>query len=115
MEDKESIDRRKLGARIKEFRGTIGLTQREAADKAALSRSYWTQIEQGTKATSFSTLVRIADALSVPVHRLVNTSGEEDDLADPFTHFWATSSDKLTDEDKHVLIAIAQQILSKQG
>lgn len=60
----------KLGKQIRTVRLGKGLTQDEAAFKAGLARSYYGDIERGTRNVSALNLVNIAKAFSVDVGEL---------------------------------------------
>lgn len=65
-----------LGRKIRELRSKAGLTAREVAVAAGVSRSLVSQIERGTASPSVTTLRRIAAALGVPVAQLFLGTGE---------------------------------------
>jgi transcriptional regulator with XRE-family HTH domain len=51
---------------VKALRGSLGLTQQQAADKAGMStRQQWNDIESGRQSPSLDTLGKIARALGV--------------------------------------------------
>ena len=60
-----AINREKLGKCIQRCRKQLDLTQAEAAERAGLDPTYFSQIERGVKAPSLSTLVVISEALQV--------------------------------------------------
>lgn len=67
-----------LSANIRQARISAGMSQRELADAAGISRSYMNDIEKrkGTgDGIPFSTLRRIADGLNVDVTDLMNGVG----------------------------------------
>lgn len=54
--------------RIKECRKQLGMTQEELSIKSGVSREIISGLERGTtRTTTVQTLVKIADALGVPV------------------------------------------------
>lgn len=66
-----------IGVNILYHRRIKHWTQEELARRAGISKSYLSQIERGTfekddGCASLSTLYRIADALNVPVERLLS-------------------------------------------
>jgi transcriptional regulator with XRE-family HTH domain len=71
MSRKKSADTIALGATIRSVRVRRGYSQESFATHAGLDRSYYGAIERGEFNISFSTLVRIADGLDVPIHELV--------------------------------------------
>lgn len=54
-----------IGERIKNARTGAGMSQAELADKAGLSQSMISRIEQGQRDTPLSTFRRIAEALGL--------------------------------------------------
>ncbi|MEU5036534.1 helix-turn-helix transcriptional regulator [Streptomyces rubiginosohelvolus] len=63
--------RRAIGARIRAARGDAGLTQQQVAEKIGMDRANYVNIEQGHIAPLVDSLIRIADAIGVPLSSLV--------------------------------------------
>ncbi|MGA2268666.1 MAG: helix-turn-helix transcriptional regulator [Bryobacteraceae bacterium] len=61
-----------VGARIRDCRSKLGISQEELAARADVHRTYIGGIERGERNVSLLNLVRIARALSVPVSELVS-------------------------------------------
>lgn len=61
---------KRLGARIREERKKVGLTQERFAEKVGLSVDYIGYIERGKQAPYLRTLERIAKALGVEIYEL---------------------------------------------
>jgi transcriptional regulator with XRE-family HTH domain len=61
---------RELGLRIREVRRTKGLTQEQAAEALGMLAPNYARIEQGRANVTVDTLVRVANALGVPVGKL---------------------------------------------
>lgn len=59
-----------LGKRIRQLRHAKGWSQEYLADEASMHRTYMWGIEQGVRNPSIRHLVRIADALQVPLATL---------------------------------------------
>lgn len=55
-----------IGPAIRAIRRSQGVTQLDLADRAGVSGSYMTNIEQGVKQPALETTLRIAHALGVP-------------------------------------------------
>ena len=55
------------------LRESSKLTQQQAAEKTGMSRSNYTNVENGTRQTdmSFSVMKKIAQAFSVPIEKIV--------------------------------------------
>lgn len=62
---------RHLGARIARLRTGRRMTQEALAERADIGPSYVARIETGTRRPTLDVLGQIADALNVPLHRLV--------------------------------------------
>ena len=63
--------RKVLGQSIRKFRKGAKLSQEQLAEKANLHPVYVGKIERGEKWISLHALLRIADALAVPISSLV--------------------------------------------
>lgn len=63
--------RRAIGARIRETRLHANLTQEKLAELAGMDRQAVNRIEQGHQSPILDNLLRIADALNVPLADLV--------------------------------------------
>jgi ribosome-binding protein aMBF1 (putative translation factor) len=61
---------RALGRRIRQLRHDKGWSQEHLADEASMHRTYMWGIEQGIRNPSVRHLVRLADALGVPLKTL---------------------------------------------
>ena len=61
---------RAFGSAIRLQREKLGISQEELAHHAGLHRTYISDIERGTRNVSLLNLVRLADALSLPISRL---------------------------------------------
>jgi transcriptional regulator with XRE-family HTH domain len=65
-----TIINKRLGERIRKFRGDKGITQEEAAYRAGLDYSYYNQIEMGKRNPSVKALSRIAKTVGVSIKDL---------------------------------------------
>ncbi|WP_063735641.1 helix-turn-helix domain-containing protein [Streptomyces sp. RTd22] len=63
--------RRAVGVRIRAARTWRNLTQERLGERAGMDRQAMNRIEQGHQAPGLDTLIRIADALDVPLAELV--------------------------------------------
>ncbi|XMN09285.1 helix-turn-helix domain-containing protein [Streptomyces griseobrunneus] len=63
--------RRAIGDRIRAARRTAGLTQQHVAESIGMDRANYVNIEQGHIAPLIDSLIRIADAIDVPLSELV--------------------------------------------
>lgn len=63
--------RRAIGDNLRTARREAGLTQEKLAELAGMDRQAVNRIEQGHQAAIIDTLIRIADALNIPLADLV--------------------------------------------
>lgn len=68
--------RRHLAARLNELRRERGWTQQLLAGRSNLPRSYIADMEGARRNPSLRSLLRVANALGVPVHVLLSGPGE---------------------------------------
>lgn len=64
--------RRKLGRNVRQLRQQRGLTQEKLAFDAEIDLTYVGGIERGKRNPSLLVMARIADALSVPLTKLLS-------------------------------------------
>jgi transcriptional regulator with XRE-family HTH domain len=62
--------RERFGYAVKVRRDELGLTQEELADKAAIHRTYLSDIERGTRNVSLINIELLANALGVSLSEL---------------------------------------------
>lgn len=65
-------EKRALGSNIQAARAERGISQRQLALMTGTSRSYLWKIEIGAADVGIDVLIRIAKALDVPVHELID-------------------------------------------
>ncbi|MFE1515677.1 helix-turn-helix domain-containing protein [[Kitasatospora] papulosa] len=65
--------RRAIGDHIRTARLTAGLTQEQVALRIGMDRATYNRIEMGHAAALLDSLIRIADAIGVPLSDLVRT------------------------------------------
>lgn len=63
--------RRAIGDNIRAARTTAKLTQQQVAERIDMDRATYNRVEQGHSAFLIDSLIRIADALGVPLADLV--------------------------------------------
>ena len=61
-----------LGRAVHRHRMAIGISQEDLADQVGLDRTYISGIERGLRNPTFLVLLRLAEALKVPVRGLVD-------------------------------------------
>lgn len=62
----------RLGHRLQELRSARGWKQQQLADEAGLDRTYISGLEHGKQNPTIGALLRLAQALEVPLDRLVS-------------------------------------------
>lgn len=62
----------RFGEEVRQLRHAMRLTAGELSARAGITPAAWSQIENGLRAPQLSSIVRIADAMAVPVCRLVH-------------------------------------------
>ncbi|MDM8300215.1 helix-turn-helix domain-containing protein [Collinsella tanakaei] len=65
-------EKRALGSNIQAARAERGISQRQLALMTGTSRSYLWRIEIGAADVGIDVLIRIAQALDVPLHELID-------------------------------------------
>ena len=60
-----------FGARVRELRHGLGLTQAETAARAGLSLKYFSQIERGRRNPTLAVLIQLSHALDTKPETLV--------------------------------------------
>lgn len=60
----------RFGRRVKELRKTKSLTQEELGHRSGVDFKFLGEIERGVKTTSFATIEKLAEALSVDYYQL---------------------------------------------
>jgi transcriptional regulator with XRE-family HTH domain len=71
---------REIGTRIKEARLRLGINQKELADKADVTPSFISQIENNQISPSLSSFLQIADALHIDPTELLQRDAKQKDL-----------------------------------
>ena len=60
-----------FGKALRKFRTAKGISQEKLADLAEIHRTYIGDVERGTRNIALVNMTRIADALGVPLSRLI--------------------------------------------
>lgn len=71
----------RFGQRLREVRSSRGLTQAQLAEKAEVTTSYITRLENGSSAPGIDLVARLAAALGTTVADLLPTTSPPDELA----------------------------------
>lgn len=70
-DDRVLARRRQIGEQIRQVREHHNLTQREVCELTGIDVASYSRIEQGHSSPLLDTLIRIADAIGVPLADLV--------------------------------------------
>ena len=74
------VNQRKLFAkRLHRLRKAANLSLDKAGEKGGLSGKYWGEVERSEKSPTLETVFKMAGALNVPIHALVQIEREEDE------------------------------------
>lgn len=65
-----------IGERVRAYRARRGITRKHLSDQSGISERYLAQIETGKANISLDLLMRLAQAMVVPVHGLLPTNGQ---------------------------------------
>ena len=112
-----------LGAYVKERRLAKGLSQDQLARRVGRTQNYISRLENAGPDYPLpdgETVTMLAGELDTTVRYLLKIAGYEPEdsadlpgLDDPFVHFWAANSDKLTPKIKEALMEIASEASAK--
>lgn len=83
--DKNIINKKSFGRKIKEARNVLGLTQAELAEKIGVSQNFFGDIERGIKMPSLPKLIILSNTLKVSLDYLFaesldNVLNEDEDV-----------------------------------
>ena len=94
--NREALTLEKIGARIRNKRESLGMTQQELADMVNVTRNTISRYENGETEVGVITLNNIADALSVTVLWLLFGFDYENDIYNNLL--------KLTERDRQIVV-----------
>jgi CheY-like chemotaxis protein/DNA-binding XRE family transcriptional regulator len=66
-----------FGKEVRAWRGRLGISQEELAERAGLHRTYISDIERGARNVSLANIERLARALEIPVSTLFTAKGDQ--------------------------------------
>lgn len=96
-------DLKRFGARLRSLRLARGLSQEQLAEAASLSRDGIARLELGDRWPRFDTVIKLADALELPIASLLEQHGDDDASLERLRHVAAD----LPEGDIRLLIGIA--------
>lgn len=68
-----------FGSRLKFLRERAGISQAQLAEEAALDRTFISLMERGDRQPTLTTLVKLSNALKVPITRMIFQFGYQRD------------------------------------
>lgn len=109
-----TIDRRRLGARIRELRNEAGWTQGELARRAMIDRSYVSLVENARTEPSLDVLERIAGALGLRVTELlIEATSLPDERISDLLRDWASHPNVFSPTELEA-IAVTLEIIRRR-
>jgi transcriptional regulator with XRE-family HTH domain len=107
-------DRKSLGARLRDAREYLGLSQDEVARTVGLSRSAISLIESGQRKVDTLELKKLAEIYQRPVSDLTGEVEviEGSPVPETIQHL-ARAAQKLTEADRHELLQFAEFLSAK--
>jgi transcriptional regulator with XRE-family HTH domain len=108
-----SDDREELGARLREAREYLNLSQDEVAKALDVPRSAISLMEAGQRKVDALELKRLAEIYQRPIGFFTGERGQSAPLRDEVQHLARTAS-KLTDKDREELVRFAEYLRSRR-
>jgi len=75
--------RTEIGARLRQKRTDLGLTRERFAELADIGAGYYGQLEVGTSQMSIDTLIKLSQAMKLPIEYILFGTGYEKGDTDP--------------------------------
>ena len=72
------IDAKLIGGVIRQYRKEKKMSQEILSGLSGLDRTHYSKIERGLRSPTIGTLFRIAEALKVPPHEIIETIEQEE-------------------------------------
>jgi len=96
------IDKKKIGAQLRDLRNKRGWTQEDVAEKIGISRSAVANIELGKRGLTLETLRKCCDAFSIDISYFAIES-DEDDVVDVLERLRAVFRD-VSDSEREMML-----------
>ena len=107
-----------VGERIRGRRGELGWTQDQLAQKAGLSKSFLSDLENGKRSVGANNLLDIARALGVSLDFLMTGTASQDQRSEvpiPASLARFAAEERLTFRQTLVLLEMQQQIVAHRS
>ena len=96
-----------MSLKIKEIRKSKGLKSKDIAELSGISRSHYSEIENGKKVPNITRMTAIAEALDVNVTDLIKEPGAKNEIDEISKIF-----NQLNDQDKKTIIQLSSALLA---
>ncbi|HBH4034440.1 TPA: helix-turn-helix transcriptional regulator [Clostridioides difficile] len=100
-----------IGKRIKNFRKKLGYSQKTLAEKVGVAYTYVGQVERGEKRASFHSLLKIANALEMPLEILLENIILNDDEVETVSSECYELIDALPIKEQKVMLRLIKEII----
>lgn len=110
--DDESVDRQKLGARLREAREYLGLSQDEVAKYLSIPRTALSHVESGQRRIDALELKKLAQLYKRPVVYFTGESQSDTGMPEDVAHL-ARAAAGLSEGDRRELSRFAEYLRSR--
>lgn len=100
-----------IGNRIKNFRKKLGYSQKTLAKKVGVAYTYIGQIERAEKKASFHSLLKIANALEMPLEILLENITLNDDEVETVSSECYELIDALSLKEQKIMLKLIKEII----
>lgn len=107
-----TVDRQQLGARLREAREYLGLSQEEVVKYLRIPRSALSHIESGRRRIDALELKRLAELYKQPVTAFTGESQVEEGMPEDVAHL-ARAAEKLSERDRQELSRFAEYLRAR--
>ncbi len=111
-EDRDEVERQRLGERLREARKYLGLKQEEVATYLKIQRTALTDIESGQRRVEAIELTRLAKLYKQPVSYFTGEDAEASALPASVAHL-ARQAAELSDTDREELGRFAEYLRAR--
>lgn len=100
-----------IGARMRQLRTSLRLTQAEVAEAAGIEPSFYGQLERGTNTPSVKTLMAVAEALHVAAADLLPSPNHP--IGQRYTSVIEGMLSKLPDRDQRLVVGMVSDLVAR--
>ena len=109
----ESIDRQKLGARLREAREYLGLSQDEVAKYLSIPRTALSHVESGQRRIDALELTKVAQLYKRPVAYFTGETQSDSSMPEDVAHL-ARAAAGLSERDRQELSRFAEYLRARK-